>query len=223
MGIELYGKIEDLFLDKEAAYILWSKFIDILEGLEVKKVLDIGCGSGDFCMLANNRGFDIKGIDLSKTQVKRAEGKCECDAKDICEVKEEFDAAVAVFDVINYMKVDELRRFFECVKKVVKKYFVFDINSYFAMQDLAIGTLKAEDSTRFGVLYSDFEDDILTTEITLFEKEGDCYKKHKSHIIQYYHSIDSIIRLSGMKLVKKIPISLYGSGEIEKWILVCEK
>jgi SAM-dependent methyltransferase len=223
MGLNLYGRIEDLFLDREAAHILWSRFVSILSGLGVKNVLDIGCGSGDFCALAREAGFDVKGIDLSQTQVQRAKGKCECEVRNVCDMNEKFEACVAIFDVINYMNDSELKKFLKCVENVTLKYFVFDINSYFAMNDLAIGTLKAEDETRFGVLYSDFDDDVLTTEITLFEKEGKCYRKYQADIVQYYHSIEKICEMTNMNLVKKIPISLYESGEIEKWILVFEK
>ena len=223
MGLELYGRIEDLFLDKEAAHILWSKFIEILKNLNIKNILDIGCGSGDFCELARINSLNVKGVDLSKTQVKRAKKKCDCIVKNVCELDEKFDAAVAIFDVINYMNDKELKNFFKCVENVVKRYFIFDINSYFAMNDLAIGTIRAEDEKRFGVLYSDFEDDTFTTEITLFEKMGDCYKKSQAHIIQYYHDIEKLCKFTKMKLINKIPISLYESGEIEKWILIFEK
>jgi SAM-dependent methyltransferase len=219
MALDLYARIEEMFLDKEAADILWSKFIEILNKLEVKKILDIGCGGGGFCLLAKHNGFDIKGIDLSRAQVEKAVKKgCKCEAKDVCDVKERFEAAVAVFDVINYMNEDELKKFFSCVKERTD-YFVFDINTLYAMEDLAIGTLKAEDENRFSVLYSEFEDNKLITEITLFEKKGDCYIKHQDKIIQYYYSVDQIEKLSGMKLVDIVPISLYGSEEAEKLIL----
>ena len=223
MGLELYGKIEDLFLDKEAAHILWSKFIFVLLELDVKNVLDIGCGSGDFCKLAGLNGLNVKGIDLSHTQIKRAKDKCDCEVKNVCDMNEKFDAAVAIFDVVNYMNDKELKKFFGCVEKVADKYFIFDINSYFAMNDLAVGTLKAEDENRFGVLYSDFEDDMLITEITFFENKNGCYKKSQAHIIQYYHSVEKLCKYTNMKLVKKIPVSLYDSGEVEKWILIFEK
>jgi SAM-dependent methyltransferase len=220
MALELYAKIEEMFLDKEAADILWSKFIEILKSMDVKRVLDIGCGGGGFCLLAKNEGFDIKGIDLSKAQVEKARKKgCECEALDVCELNEKFDAAVAVFDVVNYMNEDELKRFFECVKRVCE-VFVFDINTLYAMEDLAIGTLKAENENRFSVLFSEFEDNKLITEITVFEKDGDCYKKEQDKIIQYYYSVEEIERISGMKLIDIIPISLYGSEEAEKLILI---
>jgi len=222
MGLELYGKIEELFLDKEAAFILWGKFIEILKKVESKNVLDIGCGSGGFCKFAKENGLDVKGIDLSYNQVKRAKN-CECEVKDVCEVKEKFDVAVSIFDVINYMDKKELKRFFSCVEKVIDRYFIFDINSYFAMSELAIGTLKAENDKKFSVLYSTFEDNKLITEITLFEKEGECFKKMQKYITQYYYSIEELENLTNLKLKEKIPISLYGSGEVEKWILLFEK
>ncbi len=224
MGLNLYSKIEDLFLDFEVANELWEKFIDILEELKVKKVLDIGCGGGDFCLMAKERGFDIKGIDLSISQVEKAKTKgCDCETKDICKIKEKFDAAVAIFDVINYLNKDELKRFFGCVERVIDKYFIFDINTLYAMEDLAVGTLKAENDTQFGILYSEFEDNRLTTQLTLFENSGECYHKKQGEIIQYYHSLEEIENSTNMKLKNIIPISLYGSEEAEKLILVFEK
>lgn len=225
MALDLYSKVEDLFLDKEAADILWNHFIMLLKELNVKRVLDIGCGGGDFCLLAKNEGFDIKGVDLSKAQVQKALKKgCDCNAVDICELKETFEAAVAVFDVINYLCENELKNFFACVEKVVERYFIFDINTLYAMEDLAIGTLKAESEDKFSVLYSEFENNKLITEITLFEKKDDkCFVKKQNKIIQYYHSVERIEKSTKMRLKEIIPISLYGSSEAEKLILVFEK
>ncbi|NPA12099.1 MAG: class I SAM-dependent methyltransferase [Epsilonproteobacteria bacterium] len=217
MGLELYSKVEELFLDKEAAHILWGYFLEILQDIEPKNVLDIGCGSGEFCKMAKE--FNVKGIDLSSLQVKKARQKgCNCEVKNVCELNEHFDASVAIFDVINYMDKKELKIFFECVKKV-SDYFVFDINTKYAMEELAVGTLKAESDDKFGVLHSEFEDNKLITEIVLFKRDGECYKKEKSQIIQYYHHIDEIIEISGMNLVRLLPVTLYGSDEAEKLIV----
>ena len=224
MGLDLYSEIEEIFLDKEAADTLWGSFLDILKELNIKNLLDIGCGGGDFCLMAKSAGIDVKGVDLSLAQVQKAKKKgCNCENIDICDMKEKFEAAVAIFDVINYMDKNELKKFFECVQKVVKKYFIFDINTFYAMDELAVGTLKAEDENRFATLFSEFEDNKLITEITLFEKKDNCYKKNQKSIIQYYHSLEEIEKLTKMKLKHMIPISLYGSEEAEKLILVFEK
>jgi len=224
MGLELYAKVEELFLDKVAAHILWSKFIEILKNLDIKEVLDIGCGGGDFCLMAKENGIDVFGVDLSKAQVKKAIKKgCKAISKNVCELNKKFEPRVAIFDVINYMNENELKIFFECVRKVIDKYFIFDINTLYAMEDLAVGTLKAEDENRFSTLFSEFKDNKLITEITLFEKNQNCYKKQQEKIVQYYHSLETLEKLTNMKLKEIIPISLYGSEEAEKLILVFEK
>ena len=225
MGLELYAEIEELFLDKEAADMLWGSFLDIVKELNIKNFLDIGCGGGDFCLMAKKAGIDVKGVDLSFSQVKKAQKKgCNCENIDICDMKEKFEAATAIFDVINYMDKNELKKFFSCVEKVVEKYFIFDINTFYAMDELAVGNLKAEDENRFSTLYSQFEDNKLITEITLFEKkDNNCYIKKQKSITQYYHSVEEIEKLTSMKLKNMVPISLYGSEEAEKMILVFEK
>ena len=224
MGLDLYAKVEELFLDKEAAHLLWGKFIEIFKSLDIKEVLDIGCGGGDFCLLAKENGIDIKGIDLSPAQVKRAVKKgCDCESIDVCKLNKKYHSASAVFDVVNYLDENRIEEFFRCVENVVEKYFIFDVNTLYAMEELAIGTLKAEDENRFGVLYSDFEDNKLITEITLFEKENGCYKKKSNSITQYFWSVGDIEKFTKMKLKEIIPISLYGSEEAEKLILVFEK
>jgi len=225
MGLELYSEIEELFLDKEAADMLWGSFLDIIKELNIKTLLDIGCGGGDFCLMAKNAGIDIKGVDLSSAQVKKAVKKgCNCENINVCEMNEKFESASAIFDVINYMNENELKKFFSCVEKVIEKYFIFDINTFYAMDELAIGNLKAEDENRFATLFSEFKDNKLITEITLFEKkDNNCYIKKQKSITQYYHSVEEIEKLTSMKLKNRVPISLYGSEEAEKMILVFEK
>jgi cyclopropane fatty-acyl-phospholipid synthase-like methyltransferase len=223
MGLDLYARIEELFLDKEAADTLWMEFIKIFKEYNIDDILDIGCGSGQFCDLASRYGINIKGIDLSKKQVEKAKKLCDCEAVDVCELNKKFKNACAVFDVVNYMNEIELKRFFQCVEKIIDEYFIFDINTYYAMSDLAVGTLKAEEENRFSVLYSDFYDDKLVTEITLFEKVGECYNKEQKSITQYYHSLKDIENLTNLKLIDVVPVSLYGSEEAEKLILVMKK
>lgn len=53
---------EEFFDDKSD-----EKYIDqFLQSLEGKNVLDAGCGNGRDCKYINQKGFKVKGIDLSK-------------------------------------------------------------------------------------------------------------------------------------------------------------
>ena len=66
MGLDLYARVEELFLDKEAADTLWMEFIKIFKEYNIDDVLDIGCGSGQFCDLASRYGINIKFNPLVK-------------------------------------------------------------------------------------------------------------------------------------------------------------
>lgn len=56
---------EEFFDDKSD-----EKYIDqFLQSLEGKNVLDAGCGNGRDCKYINQKGFKVKGIDLSKAML----------------------------------------------------------------------------------------------------------------------------------------------------------
>jgi len=225
-GLDLYAKIEYLFDFDDIINFLWDKYLDELENLEVKSILDIGCGSGGFMLKAKERGFDIVGIDISEEMIKQAKGKgLKVFHKNLCDFKGEFDACVAIFDVINYMEKEYLIDFLQCVKKVLKNegYFLFDINTLYGFEEVAQGSLSVEDNSIFAVLNSIFEDNIMRTKITIFEKEGfeNCYKKEEGEIIQYFYKNQELKKLTPLKFYEKIDISLYDG--IDKNLLIFKK
>jgi len=211
-GLDLYAKIEHLFDFEYVMEFLWDKYIQELKALNVKRVLDIGCGSGGFMLKAKEAGFEIVGIDISEEMVKHTTQKgLEAYHKDLCDFSGEFDACVAIFDVINYMNKEYLKEFLGCVKNVLKKdgYFLFDVNTLHGFEDIAQGTLAVEDENIFGVLDSVFENSVMETKITVFEKDIECYKKEEGSILQYFHKNQEIKKITTLKFDKKIDIHLY--------------
>jgi len=222
-GLDLYAKIEYLFDFEDVMEFLWDKYIEELKSLNVKTLLDIGCGSGGFMLKAKEAGIDVIGVDISEEMVKNAQKKgLEVYHKDLCEFEGKFDACVAIFDVINYMDKEYLKNFFSCVKNVLKKdgYFLFDVNTLYGFEEIAQGTLSVEDTNIFGVLNSVFEDDIMETKITIFEKDGNCYKKEEGIITQYFYKNKELKKLTSLKFDKKVDINLYGGDMADKNLLV---
>ena len=220
-GLDLYAKIEYLFDFEDVMEFLWDKYIEELKSLNVKTILDIGCGSGGFMLKAKEAGFEIVGIDISEEMINNASKKgLEVYHKDLCEFEGKFDACVAIFDVINYMDEKYLKNFFACVQNVLKKdgYFLFDINTLQGFEEVAQGTLAVEDDKIFGVLNSVFEDNMMETKITIFQKDKKCYQKEEGSIIQYFYKNQKLKKLTSMKFDRKIDISLY--GDIDKNLLV---
>jgi len=222
-GLDLYAKIEHLFDFEDVMEFLWDKYIEELKSLNVKTLLDIGCGSGGFMLKAKQAGIDVVGIDISKEMIDNASKKgLEVYHKDLCEFDGKFDACVAIFDVINYMDKDYLKNFFSCVKNVLKNdgYFLFDVNTLYGFEEIAQGTLAVEDKNIYGILNSIFEDNVMKTKITLFEKNKDCYLKEEGEIIQYFYKNQELKKLSPLKFNKKIDINLYGGEMADKNLLV---
>ncbi len=105
--------------------------------VKVKKVLDVGCGTGFHSIELAKRGYKVMGVDLSPEMVEIARSK----AKDFPNVSflqadatklgffEEFDAAIAMYGVISYFISDtELLSFLGSVRRALKPgaVFVFD-------------------------------------------------------------------------------------------------
>ena len=153
-GLDLYAKIEYLFDFEDVMEFLWDKYIETLKELNVKTILDIGCGSGGFMLKAKEAGFEVVGIDISKEMINLAKSKnLEVYHKDLCEFEGKFDSAVAIFDVINYMDKEYLKKFFNCVKNILKDggYFLFDVNTVYGFEEIAQGTLAIEDKNIYGI------------------------------------------------------------------------
>ena len=225
MGLDLYAKIEPYLGFEKEVESLHDIFLEKLKSFGAKKVLDIGCGSGAFMEKAKKEGIDIKGIDLSSEMVKRALSKnLDARAMDLCSVNEKFDAAVAIFDVINYLDKKELKRFLKCVDNILEDggYFICDINTLYGFEEIAQGTIAIDKKDIYTVLDAEFDKDILTTKIVYFEKDGECYKRSDAEIKQYYHDIDSLKKIENLKIVDIDFVALF-SDISDKAILIYKK
>ncbi len=213
-GLELYAKIEDMLDFSEAIEILYSSFYTKIHKIKPKTIIDIGCGSGAFGMGLVKGGYDVFGIDVSEKMVENSKKLgLKAEHINLCDVKEKFDTATAVFDVLNYMNKDELTSFFGCVKNVLNQdgYFLADVNTFYGFDEIAQGTIAIEDENRYVVIEAEFDEPRLITNIKLFSKQIDnLFAKEEGEIVQYYHDKKTIEKISGMKIVDIVEIGLYG-------------
>ncbi|WP_281950605.1 class I SAM-dependent DNA methyltransferase [Nitrosophilus kaiyonis] len=225
MSLDLYAIIEPYLGFDEEKEFLHDIYLEKLKHLNAKKVLDIGCGSGSFLLKAKKNGIDIEGIDLSKEMVKRAlEKGVSAKAIDLCKLEKKYDAAVAIFDVLNYLDKKEIKRFLKCVDNVLVDggYFICDINTLYGFKEVAQGVIAIDKEDRYIVLDAEFEKNILLTKIDYFEKVENCYKKYSGFIKQYYHEIDQLKEVKNLKIVDIDFVALY-SDISDKAILIYKK
>ena len=228
-GLDIYASAEDMLDIHEVTPILNEYYFETLKDFTFKSLLDVGCGSGGFLKELSFKYPDVEsmGIDLSPVMVKNAKAKgVNAHCIDLCKVKQKFDVITAIFDMVNYLDEKQLKRFLGCIEKRLEKggYFICDINSLYAFKVVASGSFIKDVGDRFLTIDSDYveEDGTYYMDFTLFEKKEGRFEKSQESIIQYYHKVERLKKLTKMKLVLKKPIAIYGH-ETEKFYLVFKK
>lgn len=215
-ALDLYAKIEPLIGFYDEYEELYSTYLDILESLHVEHILDIGCGNGKFLSFLKSKNYKAVGIDRSKEMVKMAVSLgVDARNEELKDLQESFDCATAIGDVLNYMESSELKSFFADLKTKLKKesYFLADINTLSGFEDVADGLLLKEEEERFLAIEANFEDFVLKTKITLFEREKKLYKRYSDTILQYYHPIELFEKIDGFKLIKTMDTSMFAESD----------
>jgi SAM-dependent methyltransferase len=228
-ALDLYAKVEDLLGVTEVTPVLNSYYYETLDELSFKTLLDVGCGSGGFLAEFSTRypAVEAKGIDLSPIMVEMSQQKgLNAQCIDLCKVDGKYDVITAIFDMVNYLDEKEMRRFLRCIEEHLEEggYFICDINTLYAFKIVASGSFIKDGGNRFVTIDSDYveEDSTYYMDFTLFEKKGECFVKSQDSITQYFYTVDELKKLTKMKLVKKIPIAIYGETT-EKFFLIFQK
>lgn len=130
---KIYDKLMEGFNYSEKSEFI----IGILKKFNVKKVLDLACGTGNITTILSEKGFDCYGIDNSQEMLniaKKKSNKVVWLNQDIKNFKLncKFDAVICIFDSLNYLiKAKDIIRLFNNVHKILNNggVFLFDINT----------------------------------------------------------------------------------------------
>ncbi|HIP02810.1 MAG TPA: class I SAM-dependent methyltransferase [Campylobacterales bacterium] len=222
--LDLYAKVESYIGFDEAYEELYQIYLQKLSQYKIDTILDVGCGNGNL-LLHLQKVYNAQGIDISHEMIQIAKAKG-VDARRISldKLTQKYDALLAVADVLNYFDADELKQFLEDIEKRLNDggIFICDINTLFGFEEVTAGSLSIDKENLFIAIDSEFEDNILETKITLFEKEGDCFTKEQAEIVQYYHKIEDIEAMSSLKLLVVEEVALF-SDISDKNLLIFQK
>ena len=225
MGLELYAKVEHLLGIDQATVELHHYFFDLIDDQKPQTLLDVGCGKGTFLKKCKKEGINAVGIDLSLHMIELSkEAGLSVSCQDISQTAGAYDAITAIFDVVNFLNVAELKSFFGEVSRLLKPEgkFYADINTLYGFEEVADGVLVHNDDKQTLTVEATFLEGRLTTDFTYFSLEDDCFKKETDQITQYFYTIEDILKLTNLELQIEVPIELYGD-EPDKAILVFSK
>jgi SAM-dependent methyltransferase len=224
--LNLYAKIEPLIGFYQDYERLYDKYLQIITSLNPKNILDFGCGNGRLLEKLKERGFDAMGIDLSSDMVKKARLKgVRAYQKNIKELEGEFELIVAAADVLNYFNQEELSEVLHEIssKLAPKGYFLADINTLHGFTNVADGLLVKDNTDCFLAVEANFENKKLTTNFTLFEKNGEYYKKEQAVIEQYFYSLEHFKKLNFLHFKKAVPIYMFDEKTSDKSLMIFQK
>jgi len=230
--LDLYASIEKYLGFEKEIQKLHTKMKElVVSKKDIKTLIDIGCGQGEFCKLIENNNIKTLGVDLSAKQIAIAKLKnLNAEYINIKDITTHYDCATAVFDVVNYIEPSDMEKFLKNTFNLLNDdgYFIFDINSLYGFEEVADGTLTIDNEDEFIAIDANFEDNILYTDITLFSQQKDNnFTKEMGTIEQYYYSIEKLTNMlisSKFKVEEVINFKLHENSEADdKFIFVCRK
>ena len=229
-ALNLYSIVEQDLDFQEEIQELYSAYELFINQIEPSSLIDIGCGQGDFLLQVQHEDMSTFGIDLSNEQIKVCQDKnINAACIDIADVKVKYDCATAIFDVLNYIDKEKLKNFIQSTFDVLNddSYFIFDVNTLFGFEEVAQGSLNINKNDKFIGIDAYFEEEKLSTNITLFQKEqNDLYKKYNETITQYYHSkeyLTKILNSIGFEVQNALDFKLHDENNADKYIFLCKK
>lgn len=229
MGLDLYSKVEPYIGFGNEVKKLHEVFIDIVNEIKPKTLLDLGCGQGDL-LAAMPKEIKAKGIDLSSEQIKVCKEKgLDASTTNLFDLEEKFETIIATFDVLNYIPKEELDKFVKKIYDSLEKggYLVFDVNSKFAFEEIVTGSIVIDEDDKFITIDANYGEPRLTTQITMFSKqETGLFEKEQDKIVQYYHSkefLKKLIKKCGFDIEAIQDFHLYDYDMADKLIYICKK
>lgn len=126
---EIFSRFYDKFIEKNCP-ALHDKYVELVEntieksGSRARKILDCTCGTGILMEKLKKKGYEVKGIDISKEMLQEAEKKgLDVVRGDIANIdlKDEFDMVLS-FDSLGHISTKrEFAKVMKNMKKLVKK------------------------------------------------------------------------------------------------------
>ncbi len=184
----------------------WASYLQtVAQKHNVKKIVDLACGTGKMTKRLNAFGYDVIGIDSSAEMLTEAQSSCRCKfvLQDMTKLRltKTVDMAVCVNDGINYLTASGLTDFFRSVSGALNSGspFVFDFSTDYKLQQVIANNIFYYDTDELTLLWCNkLNQNFVKMDLTLFErqKDGKYIRQDESHT-QYIYSLKQVVNCLG--------------------------
>lgn len=236
-GMEIYQGFADMYdaLMKDVDYDAWADYL-----LRFMKpgdtIADCACGTGQLSIRFAKAGHNVTGIDISERMLFVAQQKARKAGLRIPFVQQDMqklalhkpvDVVNAACDGVNYLASDEeAQAFFHSAFAALKPggLLMFDVSSRYKLEAILGNNTYGLDDGDMAYLWLNAYDDeshLIRMDLTLFQKQGELYKKHvETHIQRAYeqNELTNMMQSAGF-----YDINVYGEFSTEQPSPECER
>lgn len=195
--------MSDVPYDEWMSYLLHQKETFKVDGM---KLLDVGCGTGEWTVKASATGFETVGIDLSESMLSMAQQKAmemgqsiRFFQMDMAEAEDlgQFDLITIFCDSLNYLETEEavqqtFKRMYDLLS--ANGLFMFDVHSVYKVNEFFAGQTYSYDDGEAAYIWNSFEGEFENSaehELTFFiREENDLYSRFDEFHKQRTFSIE---------------------------------
>ena len=198
-------------LTNDVDYEGWVDFAHAIlekEGLKVRTVADLACGTGSATRLLAQRGYRVTAVDLSEDMLTEAMDKCS-DLENLptfvhqnlaqLRLPRAVDMAVCFLDSLDYILNPD-----DCAAAIRQTYralnpggiFIFDVNTPEKLRAMDGQVFLDEDDDVYCVWRGEFDDEtnICSYGMDLFQREGGVWVRSFEEHQEYAYSVEQLTR-----------------------------
>lgn len=189
-----------------------------------KKLLDVACGEGSFCVEMAKKGWSVTGVDQSEEMLRLANHRAKKEKVKVTfqnqdmrfiDYQNEFDLATCWFDSLNYLITNnDLQSAFNNISRSLKPngWFLFDVNTIYGLavewqKNRCYVRQETKDLLELHRTSYDYEKNLGCVKITWFVRVDDKWEKYEEKHVERAFTIaeiESCLGYAGLHVVDKV-------------------
>ena len=192
--------------------------------IEVKKILELACGTGSMAIKLALQDYQVVGVDRSQAMLKIAEKKVSefdliiplhaggMETLESLNLDHDFDLIVCLYDSLNYILEDEKIEW--CFREAFNHLrpgggYIFDVTTEYNLLHNFFGFTFAENFDDASYIWGndyDITEKICTSDVTIFTQNHGHFDKHvETHTQKVYNTpfLTALLKKTGFEILGK--------------------